>query len=186
MLLANKKLVDVAAKILLEMKPMGYSVDVSASDVLMVYIKEGSVDVALRWLRFMGSSGIRSNNFIIRQLFKSCMKSGMYESAKPLLEMYVNSAAKVDLILYTSILAYLVRCQEEQHERHLMSILGATRHKAHAFMCGLFKGPEQRKQPVLSFVREFFQGIDYEFKEGPAKYFVNVLLNYLVLMGQIN
>ncbi|KAM1122846.1 hypothetical protein FF1_004311 [Malus domestica] len=104
MLLANKKLVDVAAKILLEMKAMGYSVDVSASDVLMVYIKEGSVDVALRWLRFMGSSGIRTNNFIIRQLFESCMKSG----------------------------------------------------------------------------------IDYELEEGPAKYFVNVLLNYLVLMGQIN
>ncbi|KAL6206141.1 hypothetical protein ACLB2K_023390 [Fragaria x ananassa] len=186
MLLANKKLVDVAAKILLEMKSMGYSVDVSASDVLMVYIKDGSVDVALRWLRFMGSSGIRTNNFIIRQLFESCMKSGLFESAKPLLETYVNSAAKVDLVLYTSILAHLVRCQDEENERHLMSILSTTRHKAHAFMCGLFTGPEQRKQPVLSFVREFFQGIDYELEEGPARYFVNVLLNYLVLMGQIN
>nr|KYP43980.1 hypothetical protein KK1_034564 [Cajanus cajan] len=185
-LLANKKLVDVAAKILLEMKAMGYSVDVTASDVLMVYIKEGSVDLALRWLRFMGSSGIRTNNFIIRQLFESCMKSGLYESAKPLLETYVNSAAKVDLILYTSILAHLVRCQEEKHERHLMSILSATKHKAHSFMCGLFTGPEHRGQPVLSFVREFFQGIDYELEEGAAKYFVNVLLNYLVLMGQIN
>ncbi|KAL3019212.1 hypothetical protein AAZX31_05G070100 [Glycine max] len=185
-LLANKKLVDVAAKILLEMKAMGYSVDVTASDILMVYIKEGSVDLALRWLRFMGSSGIRTNNFIMRQLFESCMKSGLYESAKPLLETYVNSAAKVDLILYTSILAHLVRCQEEKNERHLMSILSATKHKAHSFMCGLFTGPEHRGQPVLSFVREFFQGIDYELEEGAAKYFVNVLLNYLVLMGQIN
>ncbi|XP_015969956.1 pentatricopeptide repeat-containing protein At1g79490, mitochondrial-like [Arachis duranensis] len=185
-LLANKKLVDVAAKILLEMKAMGYLVDVTASDVLMVYIKEGSVDLALRWLRFMGSSGIRTNNFIIRQLFESCMKNGLYESAKPLLETYVNSAAKVDLILYTSILAYLVRCQEEQNERHLMSILSATKHKAHVFTCGLFCGPEQRGQPVLSFVREFFQSIDYELEEGAARYFVNVLLNYLVLMGQIN
>lgn len=186
LLLANKKLVDVAAKILLEMKAMGFSVDVSASDVLMVYIKEGSVDIALRWLQFMGSSGIRTNNFIIRQLFESCMKNGLYESAKPLLETYVNSAAKVDLILYTSILAHLVRCQEEQNERHLMSILSATNHKAHSFMCGLFTGPEQRKQPVLSFVREFFQAIDYELEESAARYFVNVLLNYLVLMGQIN
>ncbi|KAK6917238.1 Pentatricopeptide repeat [Dillenia turbinata] len=185
-LLANKKLVDVAAKVLLEMKAMGFSVDVTASDVLMVYIKDGSIDLALRWLRFMGSSGIGTNNFIIRQLFESCMKNGMYESAKPLLETYVNSAAKVDLILYTSILAHLVRCQEEQNEMHLMSILGATRHKAHSFMCGLFTGPEQRKQAVLSFVREFFQGIDYELEEGAARYFVNVLLNYLVLMGQIN
>ncbi|KAK6149556.1 hypothetical protein DH2020_017081 [Rehmannia glutinosa] len=185
-LLAKKKLVDVAAKILLEMKNMGYSVEVNASDVLMVYIKDGSVDLALRWLRFMGSSGIRTNNFIIRQLFESCMKNGLYESAKPLLETYVNAAAKVDLILYTSILAHLVRCQEEINERHLMSILSATKHKAHAFLCGLFTGPEQRKQPVLSFVREFFQVIDYELEEGAAKYFVNVLLNYLVLMGQIN
>ncbi|MBA0600226.1 hypothetical protein Gorai_006421 [Gossypium raimondii] len=185
-LLANKKLVDVAAKILLEMKSMGYSIDVSASDVLMVYVKDGSIELALRWLSFMGSSGIRTNNFIVRQLFESCMKNGLYESAKPLLENYVNSAAKVDLILYTSILAYLVRCQEEHNERHLMAILGATKHKAHAFMCGLLTGPEQRKQPVLSFVREFFQGIDYELEEGAARYFVNVLLNYLVLMGQIN
>ena len=185
-LLANKKLVDVAAKILLEMKAMGFSVDVSASDVLMVYIKDGSVDLALRWLRFMGSSGIKTNNFIIRQLFESCMKNGLYGSAKPLLETYVSSAAKVDLILYTSILAHLVRCQEEENEKHLMSILSATKHKAHSFMCGLFTGPEQRKQPVLSFVREFFQGIDYELEEGAARYFVNVLLNYLVLMGQIN
>lgn len=184
--LASKKLVDVAAKILLEMKAVGYPVDVSASDVLMVYIKDGSVDLALRWLRFMGSSGIRTNNFIIRQLFESCMKNGLYESAKPLLDTYVESAAKVDLILYTSILAYLVRCQDEQNERHLMSILSATKHKAHSFMCGLFTGPEQRKKPVLSFVREFFQSIDYEMEESAAKYFVNVLLNYLVLMGQIN
>lgn len=185
-LLAKKKLVDVAAKILLEMKAMGYSVEVNASDVLMVYIRDGSVDLALRWLRFMGSSGIRTNNFIIRQLFESCMKCGLYESAKPLLETYINAAAKVDLILYTSILAHLIRCQEEHNERHLMSILSATNHKAHAFLCGLFTGPEQRKQPVLSFVREFFQGIDYELEEGAARYFVNVLLNYLVLMGQIN
>lgn len=186
-LLASKKLVDVAAKILLEMKALGFSADVSASDVLMVYIKDGSIDVALRWLQFMGSSGIRTNNFIIRQLFESCMKNGLYEAAKPLLETYVGSAAKVDLVLYTSILAYLVRCQDENQERHLMSILGATRHKAHAFMCGLFTGTEQRKQPVLSLVREFFQdGIDYEMEEGAARYFVNVLLNYLVLMGQIN
>ncbi|OMO90041.1 hypothetical protein COLO4_19419 [Corchorus olitorius] len=185
-LLANKKLVDVAAKILLEMKSMGFSVDVSASDVLMVYIKDGSIDLALRWLRFMDSSGIRTNSFIVRQLFESCMKNGLYESAKPLLETYVNSSAKVDLVLYTSILAYLVRCQEENDERHLMAILSATKHKAHAFMCGLFTGPEQRKQPVLSFVREFFQSLDYELEEGAARYFVNVLLNYLVLMGQIN
>lgn len=185
-LLAKKKLVDVAAKILLEMKTMGYSVEVSASDVLMVYVKDGSVDLALRWLRFMGSSGIRTNNFIIRQLFESCMKNGLYESAMPLLETYVNAAAKVDLILYTSILAHLVRCQEEANERYLMSILSATKHEAHAFLCGLFTGTEQRKQPVLSFVREFFQGIDYELEEGAARYFVNVLLNYLVLMGQIN
>ncbi|XP_057968733.1 pentatricopeptide repeat-containing protein At1g79490, mitochondrial [Malania oleifera] len=185
-LLANKKLVDVAAKVLLEMKAVGFSVDVTASDVLMVYIKNGSVELALRWLRFMGSSGIRTNNFIIRQLFESSMKNGLYESAKPLLETYVNSAAKVDLILYTSILAHLVRCQEEQNERHLMSILSTTKHKAHSFVCGLFTGPEQRKQPVLSFVREFFQSIDYELEEGAARYFVNVLLNYLILMGQIN
>ncbi|CAA3007641.1 pentatricopeptide repeat-containing At1g79490, mitochondrial [Olea europaea subsp. europaea] len=185
-LLAKKKLVDVAAKILLEMKTMGYSIEVNASDILMIYIKDGSVDLALKWLQFMGSSGIRTNNFIIRQLFESCMKSGLYDSAKPLLETYVNSAAKVDLILYTSILAYLVRCQDENTERHLMSILSTTKHKAHAFLCGLFTGPEQRKQPVLSFVREFFQGIDYELEEGAARYFVNVLLNYLVLMGQIN
>ncbi|MCE3051922.1 hypothetical protein HAX54_051193 [Datura stramonium] len=35
-------------------------------------------------------------------------------------------------------------------------------------MCGLFTGPEQRQQPVLSFVREFFQGIDYELEEGAS------------------
>ncbi|XP_068655904.1 pentatricopeptide repeat-containing protein At1g79490, mitochondrial [Aristolochia californica] len=184
--LASKKLVDVAAKILLEMKASGFSADVHASDVLMIYIKDGSVDLALRWLRFMGSSGIRTNNFIIRQLFESCMKSGLYESANPLLETYVSSAAKVDLILYTSILAHLVRCQDEQNERHIMEILSATQHKAHSFMCGLFTGTEQRKKPVLSFVREFFQGLDYELEESAARYFVNVLLNYLVLMGQIN
>jgi len=72
------------------------------------------------------------------------------------------------------------------NEKHLMSILSATKHKAHSFMCGLFTGPEQRKQPVLSFVRDFFQSIDYELEEGAARYYVNVLLNYLVLMGQIN
>ncbi|KAK1325033.1 Pentatricopeptide repeat-containing protein [Acorus calamus] len=186
MVLANKKLIDVAAKVLLEMSSVGYPVDVYASDVLMVYIKDGSVDLALRWLRFMGSSGIRTNNFIIRQLFESCMKSGLYESAKPLLVTYVNSSGNVDLVLYTSILAHLVRCQEENSERHIMSILGATKHKAHSFMCGLFTGPERRNKPVLTFVREFFQGIDHEAEEGPARYFINVLLNYLVLMGQLN
>ncbi|KAK8966158.1 Pentatricopeptide repeat-containing protein [Platanthera guangdongensis] len=185
-LLASKKLVDLAAKILLEMKAGGFSVDVNASDVLMIYIKEGSNELALRWLRFMGSAGIRTNNFIIRQLFESCMKAGLYESARPLLETYVTSAAKVDLILYTSILAHLVRCQDEKKERVIMDIMSVTKHKAHWFMCGLFTGTEQRKKPVLSFVREFFQEIDYEMEESAARYFVNVLLNYLVLMGQMN
>ncbi|MQM13186.1 hypothetical protein Taro_046108 [Colocasia esculenta] len=184
--LANKKLLDVAGKILLEMKASGFSVDVHASDMLMVYIKDGSTNLALRWLQFMGSVGIRTNNFIVRQLFESCMRTGLYESAKPLLETYVGSAAKVDLILYTSILAHLVRCKEEAKERQLMGILSTTGHKAHAFMCGLFMGPEQRGEPVLAFVREFFQGMDYELEEGAARYFVNVLLNYLVLMGQMN
>ncbi|KAJ0980838.1 hypothetical protein J5N97_009093 [Dioscorea zingiberensis] len=184
--LANKKLLDLAAKVLLEMKSMGFSVDVNASDVLMIYIKDGSTEMALRWLRFMGSAGIRTNNFIVRQLFESCMKAGLYDSARPLLEMYVGSAAKVDLILYTSILAHSVRCQDEKDEKAIMDIMSTTKHKAHEFMCGLFTGPEQRKKPVLSFVREFFQGIDYESEESAAKYFVNVLLNYLVLMGQMN
>jgi hypothetical protein len=76
-----------------------------------------------------------------------------------------------------SILAHLVRCQDKGSERAIMDILSASKHKAHDFMCGLFTGPEQRKKPVLSFVREFFQSIDY---------FVNVFLNYLVFMGQMN
>ncbi|KAF6139608.1 hypothetical protein GIB67_037559 [Kingdonia uniflora] len=184
--LANKKLVDVAAKILLEMKATGFNVDVSASDILMIYIKDGSVDLALRWLRFMSSSGLRTNNFIVRSLFESCMKNELFESAAPLLDTYVRSGAKVDLILYTSVLAHLVRCQDENNERHLMTILSSTKNKAHSFMCELFTGPEQRKKPVLTFVRDFFQGLDFELEEGAARYFVNVLLNYLVLMGQIN
>lgn len=184
--LANKKMLDMAAKILLDMKSVGFAADVNASDVLMIYIKEGSVEIALRWLRFMSSAGIRTNNFIIRQLFESCMKNCLYESAQPLLETYVSSAAKVDFILYTSILAHLVRCQDEQNEKVIMSIMSTTKHKAHSFLCGLFSGPEQRKEPVLSFVRAFFQSIDYEAEESAARYFVNVLLNYLVLVGQIN
>ncbi|PWZ40234.1 Pentatricopeptide repeat-containing protein [Zea mays] len=185
-MLANKSLLDLAAKVLLEMKASGFPIEVTASDLLMIYIKDGSTDLALRWLRFMGSAGIRTNNFIIRQLFESCMKTGLYDSARSLLEAYVAGAAKVDLILYTSILAHLVRCQDESSERTIMDILGTSKHKAHDFMCGLFTGPEQRKQPVLSFVREFFQGIDYDNEESAARYFVNVLLNYLVLMGQMN
>nr|UPT49918.1 pentatricopeptide repeat protein AaPPR1374 [Agave angustifolia] len=185
-LLANKKLLDLAAKILLEMKANGFPVDVNASDVLMIYIKEGSTELALKWLRFMGLAGIRTNNFIIRQLFESCMKVGLYDSARPLLETYVSTAAKVDLILYTSILAHLVRCQDEKKERAIMDIMSVTNHKAHEFMCRLFTSPEQRKKPVLSFVREFFQGIDYDVEDSAARYFVNVLLNYLVLTGQMN
>uniref|UniRef100_A0ACD5UVI8 Uncharacterized protein n=1 Tax=Avena sativa TaxID=4498 RepID=A0ACD5UVI8_AVESA len=185
-MLANKRLLDLAAKVLLEMKASGFPIEVTASDLLMIYIKDGSTELALKWLRFMGSAGIRTNNFIIRQLFESCMKMGLYDSARPLLETYVGAAAKVDMILYTSILAHLVRCQNEDSERAIMNILSASRHKAHDFMCGLFTGPEQRKKPVLSFVREFFQGIDYDNEESATRYFVNVLLNYLVLMGQMN
>jgi hypothetical protein len=168
------------------MKASGFPIVVTASDLLMIYIKDGSTDLALRWLRFMGSADIRTNNFIIRQLFESCMKTGLYDSARPLLETYVAGAAKVDLNLYTSILAHLVRCQDESSERAIMDILSASKHKAHDFMCGLFTGPEQCKKPVLSFVREFFQSIDYDNEESAARYFVNVLLNYLVLMGQMN
>ena len=35
------------------MKAVGFAADVNASNVLMIYIKEGSVEIALRWLRFM-------------------------------------------------------------------------------------------------------------------------------------
>lgn len=106
----NKKLVDVVVKILFEMKVMGYFVDVSVSDVLMVYIKDGFVDFVLRWFRFMSFFGIRINNFIIRQFFELCMKSGFYELVKLFFEIYVNSVVKVDFILYILILVYFVRC----------------------------------------------------------------------------
>ena len=38
-LVANKKLLDLAAKILLEMKANGFPGDVNAGDVLMIYVK---------------------------------------------------------------------------------------------------------------------------------------------------
>jgi hypothetical protein len=42
-------------------------------------------------------------------------------------------------------------------------------------------------RPVIkNGLREFFQSIDYQLEEGAARYYVNVLLNYLVLMGQKN
>uniref|UniRef100_A0A0A9FX24 Pentacotripeptide-repeat region of PRORP domain-containing protein n=1 Tax=Arundo donax TaxID=35708 RepID=A0A0A9FX24_ARUDO len=68
-MLANKRLLDLAAKVLLEMKAAGFPIEVTASDLLMIYITDGSTDLALRWLWFMGSAGIRTNNCIIRQLF---------------------------------------------------------------------------------------------------------------------
>lgn len=184
--LSSKKLPDMAGKILLEMKAAGFPADVAASDVLMGFIRGGTTELALRWLHFMGSAGVRTNNFIVRQLFESCMRAGLYSAARPLLEAYVGGAAKVDLILYTSILAHLVRCREEGDERRLMGILAATGHPAHRFLCELFSGPERRGKPVLALVREFFHGLDMELEEGAARYFVNVLLNYLVLMGQMN
>ncbi|KAJ3693511.1 hypothetical protein LUZ60_008991 [Juncus effusus] len=184
--LAKKKFIDLAAKVLLEMKASGFQVEINASDILMVYIKEGSVELALKWLKFMESSGIRTNNFILRQLFESCMKMNNYQNALPLIQTYILSGGKVDLILYTSILAHLVRSQNEENESIIMSILSNTKHKSHEFLCGLFTGPEQRKKPVLSFVREFFQTLDLENEQNSAKYFINVLLNYLVLMGQLN
>ncbi|CAA6658144.1 unnamed protein product [Spirodela intermedia] len=155
-LLSSKKLPDMAGKILLEMKAAGFPADVAASDVLMGFIRGGTTELALQWLQFMGSAGVRTNNFI------------------------------VDLILYTSILAHLVRCKEEGDERRLMGILATTGHPAHHFLCELFSGPERRGKPVLALVREFFHGLDMELEEGAARYFVNVLLNYLVLMGQMN
>jgi len=62
-LVANKKLLDLAAKILLEMKANGFPGDVNAGDVLMIYVQGGPIDLALKWLRFMESTWIRLNNF---------------------------------------------------------------------------------------------------------------------------
>lgn len=78
---------------------------------------------------------------------ESCMKTSMYKSAGPLLEIFVMSARKVDLILYTSILAYLVRCQVEANECAIMEILSITNHKADEFLCDLFTGHKQMKKP---------------------------------------
>jgi len=61
------------------------------------------------------------------------MKAGLYDSARPLLKTCAGSAAKVDLILYASILARLVRCQDEENDRAIMSIMSVTNHKAHEF-----------------------------------------------------
>ena len=184
--LAAKKLPDAAGKILLDMKAAGFPAEIAAGDVLMAFVREGAADLGLQWLQFMGSAGVRANSFVLRQLFESCMRSGLYAAAKPLLEAYVGGAATVDLILYTSILAHLVRCQETADEAVLMSILRASKHPAHEFLCSLFLSPERRGKAVLELVREFFRGLDYELEGGAARYFVNVLLNYLVLMGQMN
>ncbi|XP_078436778.1 pentatricopeptide repeat (PPR) superfamily protein [Wolffia australiana] len=184
--LAGKKMADAAGQVLLEMKTAGLPAEIAASDVLMAFVRGGAADLGLKWLQFMSAAGVRANSFLLRQLFESCLRAGLYASARPLLEAYVGAAAKVDLVLYTSILAHLVRCRDEDDEAALMGILSAAKHPAHAFMCSLFSSPERRQRPALALVREFFQGLDYEQEGGAARYFVNVLLNYLVLMGQMN
>jgi pentatricopeptide repeat protein len=71
--LANQKMFDMAEKIVLDMKVVGFSVDVNASDVLMIYIKEGSIEMA----DIHEFCRDKRKQLHYHQLFELCMKSGI-------------------------------------------------------------------------------------------------------------
>ncbi|GKU96544.1 hypothetical protein SLEP1_g9768 [Rubroshorea leprosula] len=163
------------------MKKAGYRPNFGLYTLIIEsHAKSGKLGIAMSAFKDMEKAGFLPTPSTYSSLLEMHAASGQVDSAVKLYNSITNAGLRPGLSNYTSPLTLLanknlvdvaakvllemksmgfsvdVRASDvlmaEQNERHLMSILSATRHKAHAFMCGLFTGPEERKQPVLSFI----------------------------------
>lgn len=184
-LLIKRSQLEEFTKILQDMRTNRYSVDGIASNALMGLLQEGHVEVACKCYQLMMSANVELNSRASRHVMEASLKDGFYDMGKLAFDHLLKTGHSPDLRMYTTILSAFSRCDTGNKEGVIMSMLSATGHDAHKFLCGLLSGPERRQESALSFVRSYFEKLENEVDEKLARWFTCVLLNYLVLMGQI-
>eukprot|EP00249_Psilotum_nudum_P015600 c25419_g1_i2 orf=379-3072(+) len=183
LLMKNNKS-DDAMQIAKEMRENQYSVNGIVSNFLMSLLLGNQPQAAGKWYTVMIQVGVQPNTQVCHHLLEACLKNGIYDPVKHAFDQFMKSGSLPDLQLYTLILSSFSRCVVEKQERVLMSMMHSTRHEAHKFICGLFSGPQQMKESPLDYVRSFYQKLENDDVK-LARWFTCVLLNYLVLLGQI-
>lgn len=172
-------------KFLQEMKDNGFPVDGIASNALMGLLQDGHTESACKCYKLLMSLNVEINSRVSRHVMEASLKDGLYDVGKLAVDYLMKSGFSADLRMYTLILSCFSRCEAMDKEGVIMSMLSTTGHEGHKFLCGLLSNPERRKDSALSFVRSYFQNLENQVDEKLARWFTCVLLNYLVLMGQI-
>ncbi|MCO5579569.1 hypothetical protein L7F22_033426 [Adiantum nelumboides] len=184
-LLMKQPQLDIFTDFLQDMKSNQLPVDGISSNALMGVLQDGHADRGCQCYKLLLSMNIDLNLRVSRQVLELSLNEGMYDVSKLALDRLLQSGFKADLRMYTLTLSCFSRCQCIEKEGLLMSMLGVTGHTAHKFLCGLLSSSDQRKDSALNFVRSYYQDLENHVDEKLARWFTCVLLNYLVLMGQI-
>ncbi|KAH7365558.1 hypothetical protein KP509_18G034800 [Ceratopteris richardii] len=184
-LLMKQSQLDLVRDFLEDMRKNQIIVDGISSNALMGILQHGQTDLACQYYKLLLSMNIDLNSRVSRNVMELSLKEGMYDVSKLALDRLMKSGFMADLRMYTLILSCFSRCEGEENEALIMSMLATTGHAAHKFLCGLLSSPEQRKDSALNFVRLYYQDLENHVDEKLARWFTCVLLNYLVLMGQI-
>jgi pentatricopeptide repeat protein len=176
---------DQLVSFIQEMKANHYPVDGLASNALMGILLDGHTIQACECYKVLMSMNIEVNSRVSRHVMEASLKDGHYDVGKMAVDRLMKSGFKADLRMYTLILSCFARCEAMDKEELIMSMLSSTEHSAHKFLCGLLASPDQRNDSALNFVRSYFESLEREVDEKLARWFTCVVLNYLVLMGQI-
>ncbi|KAJ7569809.1 hypothetical protein O6H91_01G095300 [Diphasiastrum complanatum] len=172
-----------AENILNEMKVSGFRVDDIFMEVLMGFLDEGNVALGGRLFLKAQALNIQPNIRVYRQLLHGLIEEKMYSAAKQVVISMLNSASGIDLRSYCVIFRHFVKCSEEQHEKPLLQLMRIMKHPAHSFLCKLLQGPRQ-EQSLSDLVSLFYTSPAMTVDLKSKRYFTNLLMNYLVLMGQ--
>eukprot|EP00250_Pteridium_aquilinum_P014448 c21996_g1_i1 orf=195-2912(+) len=184
-LLMKQPQLELLTKFLQDMKDNQFPVDGISSNALMGVLQDGHTEQGCKCYKLLVSMNVELNSRVSRHVMEASLKEGLYDVSKLAVDRLMKSGCTADLRMYTLILSCFSRCDAVEKEGLIMSMLSATGHEAHRFLCGLLSSPEQRKDSALNFVRSYYQDLENQVDEKLARWFTCVLLNYLVLMGQI-
>lgn len=184
-LLMKQPQLELLTKFLKDMKDNQFPVDGISSNALMGVLQDGHTEVGCKCYKLLLSMNVELNSRVSRHVMEASLKDGLYDVSKLAVDRLMKSGFSADLRMYTLILSCFSRCEAMDKEGMIMSMLTATGHEAHRFLCGFLSSSEQRKDSALNYVRSYYHALENQVDEKLARWFTCVLLNYLVLMGQI-
>ncbi|XP_002982666.2 pentatricopeptide repeat-containing protein At1g79490, mitochondrial [Selaginella moellendorffii] len=176
---------DDVERILFEMQEMGLNVADAVNDSIVKLVDDKRISDAWELFLKVTGHGFTPHVSLCREILHGFLSCGDMEHARQMLSFMQRPGSAVDLRTYCMLLEFFLRGSRLEHEEVIISFMRETKHPAHSFLCGLMGSSKHRKgQSLADYIKSFYSELEAEVDFKTRRYLTNVLLNYLVVMGQ--